>query len=124
MLIHDCFFSRERIYDEAGLTPEGRLAERQSLETKEILIRLRSRLDAELAKDPEFRSQYYTEALHYLKHFWDELFAFLDDGELPIDNNLADRCIRKLTTQRTVSSTSVVMKVLRWLLRTIVSLVR
>ena len=94
------FFSRERIYDEAGLTPEGRLAERQSLETKEIVIRVRSRLDAELAKDPEFRSQYYTEALHYLKHFWNELFAFLDDGELPIDNNLAERCIRKLTTQR------------------------
>ena len=94
------FFSRERIYDEAGLTPEGRLAERQSLETKEIVIRLRSRLDAELAKDPEFRSQYFTEALHYLDHFWDELFAFLDDGELPIDNNLAERCIRKLTTQR------------------------
>ena len=94
------FFSRERIYDEEGLTPEGRLAERQSLETKEIVIRLRSRLDAELAKDPEFRSQYFTEALHYLDHFWDELFAFLDDGELPIDNNLAERCIRKLTTQR------------------------
>ena len=94
------FFSRERIYDEAGLTPEGRLAERQSLETKEIVIRLRSRLDAELTKDPEFRRQYFTEALHYLDHFWDELFAFLDDGELPIDNNLAERCIRKLTTQR------------------------
>ena len=30
----------------------------------------------------------------------DELFAYLDDGELPIDNNLAERCIRKLTTQR------------------------
>ena len=41
-----------------------------------------------------------TEALHYLNHFWDELFAYLDDGELPIDNNLAERCIRKLTTQR------------------------
>ena len=28
------------------------------------------------------------------------LFAYLDDGELPIDNNLAERTIRKLTTQR------------------------
>lgn len=93
-------FSREHKYDELGLTPEERLSERQSLETKEIVIRIRSRLDAELAKEPEFRSQYYTEALNYLKHFWDELFAFLDDGELPIDNNLAERCIRKLTTQR------------------------
>ena len=64
------------------------------------MIRVRSRLKAELAKDPEFRSQYYTEAFHYLKHFWDELFAFFDHGELPIDNNLAERCIRKFTTQR------------------------
>lgn len=93
-------FSRERIYDEAGLTSEERLKERQSLETKEIVIRLRSRLDAELANESEFRSQYYIEALNYLSHFWNELFAYLDDGELPIDNNLAERCIRKLTTQR------------------------
>lgn len=27
-------------------------------------------------------------------------FAYLDDGELPIDNNPAERTIRKLTTQR------------------------
>ena len=93
-------FSREHKYNELGLTPEERLRERQSLETKEIVIRIRSRLDAELAKEPDFRSQYYTEALNYLNHFWDELFAYLDDGELPIDNNLAERCIRKLTTQR------------------------
>ena len=93
-------FAREHRYDEAGLTPEERLKERQSLETKEIVIRIRSRLDAELTKEPEFRSQYYTEALNYLNHFWDELFAYLDDGELPIDNNLAERCIRKITTQR------------------------
>ena len=36
------FFSREHVYDEAGLTPEKRLRERQSLETKELLIVLRS----------------------------------------------------------------------------------
>ena len=94
------FFSKEHIYDEAGLTPEERLRERQSLETKEHLIELRSLLDSELSKDSEFRSQYYTEALNYLNRFWKEIFAYLDDGELPIDNNLAERTIRKLTTQR------------------------
>ena len=94
------FFSKEHIYDEAGLTPEERLRERQSLETKEHLIALRSLLESELSKNSEFRSQYYTEALNYLKKFWKELFAFLDDGDLPIDNNLAERTIRKLTTQR------------------------
>lgn len=97
------FFANEHRYNEAGLTPEQRLRERQSLATKEILIRIRSRLGSELAKDPEFRSQYYTEALSYLNHFWDEIFAFLQDGELPIDNNLAERTIWKLTTQRNSS---------------------
>ena len=94
------FFSKEHVYDEAGLTPEERLLERQSLETKEHLIELRSLLDSELSKDSEYRSQYYTEALNYLNRFWKEIFAYLDDGELPIDNNLAERTIRKLTTQR------------------------
>ena len=94
------FFMRERKYDDAGLTPKERLRERQSLETKELLIELRSLLDSELSRDSEFRSQYYTEALNYLNRFWKEIFAYLDDGELPIDNNLAERTIRKLTTWR------------------------
>ena len=83
------FFANEHRYDEACLSPEERLRERQSLASKEILIRIRSRLDSELAKDPAFRSPYYTEALNYLNHFWNEIFAFLKDGEFPIDNNLA-----------------------------------
>ena len=28
-----------------------------------------------------------------------KIFAYLDKGELPIDNNLAEKTIRKLTTQ-------------------------
>ena len=91
---------RERKYDDAGLTPKERFQERQSLETKELLIELRSLLDSEQSKDSEFRSRYYKEALNYLNRFWKEIFAYLDDGELPIDNNLAERTIRKLTTQR------------------------
>ena len=39
-------------------------------------------------------------ALNYLDKFWDNIFAFLKDGNLPIDNNLAERAIRPLTTQR------------------------
>ena len=93
------FFSKEHVYDEAGFTSEERLRERQSLEMKELLIELCSLLDSELSKDSEFRSQYYREALNYLNRFRKEIFAYLDDGELPIDNNLAERTIRKLTTQ-------------------------
>lgn len=94
------FFMRERKYDDAGFTSEERYRERQSLETKDLLIELRSLLDSELSTDSEYRSPYYTEALHYLNRFWKEIFAYLDDGELPICNNLAERTIRKLTTQR------------------------
>ena len=93
-------FANERRYAEAGLAAEERLRERQSTATKEIVIRIRGRLERELARDTQFRSQYYREALNYLKTFWKELFAYLDDGEFPIDNNLAERTIRKLTTQR------------------------
>ena len=93
-------FANERRYAEAGLAAEERLRERQSTATKEIVIRIRGRLESELARDTQFRSQYYREALNYLKKFWKELFAFLDDGDFPIDNNLAERTIRKLTTQR------------------------
>ena len=76
------FFRNELKYDEARLTPDERLKWRQSLATKEIVIRILSRLGSELAKDPEFRNQYYTEALNYLHHFWNEPFAFLQDGVL------------------------------------------
>ena len=94
------FFMRERKYDDAGFTSKERLRERQGLATKELLIELRSLLDSEQSKDSEFRSRYYREALNYLNRFWKEIFAYLDDGELPINNNLAERTIRKLTTQR------------------------
>lgn len=48
------FFMRERKCDDVGFTPEERLQERQSQETKEFLIELCSLLDSELSKDSEF----------------------------------------------------------------------
>ena len=94
------FYKLEDRYDEEDISPEERGRRRQSLETKEILIRLRSRLDMELAKDVTKRSAYLTEALNYLDKFWDGIFAYQKDGNYPIDNNMAERTIRKLTTQR------------------------
>lgn len=60
----------------------------------------RGRIDAELCNEQGSRSQYYTEPLNYQYHFGDELFAYLDDCEMPIDSNLAEQCVWKLTTQR------------------------
>ena len=94
------FYKLEYKYDKEGISPQVRGVRRQSLETKEILIRLRSRLDMELAKKDEERTPYLTEALNYLDKFWDGIFAYQKDGNYPIDNNIAERTIRKLTTQR------------------------
>ena len=96
----DFYYKRERKYDVEGLTPEERGKRRQDLESKEMLITLRQHLKIELDKDPSETTPYLREALNYLDKFWDNIFAFLKDGNLPIDNNLAERAIRPLTTQR------------------------
>lgn len=54
----------------------------------------------ELAEDESERSSYLTEGLNYLKKFWSGIFAYPKNGIYPIDNNIAERTIRKLTTQR------------------------
>ena len=94
------FYKLEDRYDKEGISLEERGRRRQSLETKEIMMRLRMNLKIELDKADTERSPYLTEALHYLDKFWDGIFAFTKDGNYPIDNNLAERTIRKLTTQR------------------------
>ena len=96
----DFYYKRERQYDAEGLTPEERGKRRQDLDSKEMLITLRQHLKIELDKDPSETTPYLREALNYLDKFWDNIFAFLKDGNLPIDNNLAERAIRPLTTQR------------------------
>ena len=96
----DFYYKRERQYDAEGLTPEERGKRRQDLESKEMLITLRQYLKIELDKDPSETTPYLRVALKYLDKFWDNIFAFLKDGDLPIDNNLAERAIRPLTTQR------------------------
>ena len=96
----DFYYKRERQYDAEGLTPEERGKRRQDLESKEMLITLRQYLKIELDKDPSETTPYLRAALKYLEKFWDNIFAFLKDGDLPIDNNLAERAIRPLTTQR------------------------
>ena len=96
----DFYYKRERQYDAEGLTPEERGKRRQDLESKDMQITLRQYLKIELDKDPSETTPYLREALNYLDKFWNNIFAFLKDGNLPIDNNLAERTIRPLTTQR------------------------
>ena len=87
-------------YETEGLSISEKTQRRNGLETKSLLIDLRQHLDLELARPVEERSGYLTEALNYLQHFWNELTAFVQDGALPIDNNIAERTVRCMTTAR------------------------
>ena len=93
-------YNLERQYTKDGLTNEERGRQRQSLETKGILINLRTHLGIEMAKDPATVTPYLQKALNYLDTFWKNIFAYTKDGSYPIDNNAAERAVRPLTTQR------------------------
>ena len=93
-------YALERQYDIDGITPERRGELRQGLVTKEILISLRQHLGIEKDKDSLSKTPYLTAALNYLDTFWDNIFAYIQDGSYPIDNNIAERAVRPLTTQR------------------------
>ncbi len=93
-------YNLERQYTKDGLTDEERGKQRQSLETKGILINLRTHLGIEKAKDPATVTPYLQKALNYLDTFWSNIFAYTKDGSYPIDNNAAERAVRPLTTQR------------------------
>ena len=43
-------------------------------------------------------------ALHYLQHFWNQLFAYLKDGLYSIDNNITEQSIRPMTVEHKRSS--------------------
>ena len=79
----------ERQYTKAGLTDEERGRQRQSLETKGILINLRTHLGIEKAKDPTTVTPYLQKALNYLDTFWTNIFVYTKDGCYPIDNKRA-----------------------------------
>lgn len=96
----DDLYNLERQYTKDNLTDEERGKQRQSLETKGILINLRTHLGIEKAKDPATVTPYLQKALNYLDTFWTNLFTYIKDGSYPIDNNAAERAVRPLTTQR------------------------
>ena len=93
-------YALERQYSKDGLTDAERGKERQGLKTKEILISLRQQLNIAKSKDPATTTPYLAAALNYLDKFWNNIFAYVKDGSYPIDNNIAERSIRPLTTQR------------------------
>lgn len=93
-------YQLEAQYDTGKLSAEQIKACRQNLKTKEIIIRLRSKLDAMLSDIHPPRGDLMEKALSYLNTFWTQLFAYTKDGCYTIDNSIAERFIRPLSGER------------------------
>ena len=74
---------------------------RNSKETTEIIDKIRTELYDLPANPDESRSELMSKALNYLKNFWNQIFAYRNDGEYSIDNMAAERAIRQITVQST-----------------------
>jgi transposase len=87
-----------RVESEArGLAPEQRCALRQE-KAVPVLDQLKAWLDKSLPQVPPGTAT--GKALHYLHSEWSKLVAYLEDGRLEIDNNLAENAIRPFVMGR------------------------
>lgn len=87
-------YGLERENESGLLSAEQIQCCRQGLKTKEIIIRLRSKLDSLLADVHPPRGDLMEKAVRYLHTFRNRLFAYLQDGCYSIDNSIAERFIR------------------------------
>jgi transposase len=80
-----------------GLGPAARLALRRE-KSAPVVADFRRWLDAQhgrfLPQEP------ITKALNYVNNHWVALIRFLDDGRIPIDNNLAERMLKAVAVGR------------------------
>ncbi len=90
----------EREYEEGRLSPEQIRLCRNNLKTKEIIIKLRSKLDVLLSESHPPRGELMDKAINYMHTFWIQLFAYLNDGSYSIDNSIAEGFICPLAGER------------------------
>ena len=91
---------KEREYEEGKLFPGQIKLCRNNLKTTEIIIKLRSKLDALLSGNHPPCGELMKKVLNYMNTFWTRLFAYLNDGSYSIDNSIAERFIRPLAGER------------------------
>ena len=93
-------YGMEESYRREKLTADEIYSRRNSKETTEVIEKIRTELYDLLANPDENRSELMGKALNYLKNFWNQIFAYRNDGEYSIDNMAAERAIRPITVQR------------------------
>ena len=92
----DWLFKREREWREAKRTSPEILELRNSPEHLARITALRERA-ASLEASP---GSLLERALDYMKGLGDELYTFLSDGRVPMDNNLAERVVKPFVIDR------------------------
>ena len=90
----------EDTYRREKLTADEIYRRRNNKETMEVIEKIRTELYDLLANPDERRSELVSKALNYLKNFWIQIFAYINDGEYSIDNMAPERAIRPITVQR------------------------
>lgn len=93
-------YALEKRYIELKLSPEEIRRRRNSPETTEIIIGMRSLLDLMKSGNAPRRGSLMEKAVSYLDRFWNQVFLYRKDGNYTIDNSLAERCIRPLANGR------------------------
>ena len=93
-------YKLESHYSALGLTPAEIRKRRNNDETSEIVIRLRSKIDAMKAEGHPPRSELLDKAVSYLDSFWKQIMAYRNNGRYSIDNNVAERFIKPLANER------------------------
>ena len=74
----------EEIFLREKLTVDEIYSRRNSKETTEIIKKIRTKLYNLLANPGDSRSELMSKILNYLKNFWNQIFAYRDDGEYSI----------------------------------------
>ena len=63
---------------------------------KEIIGRIRSKLDVPLSETYPLRSELMDKVVNYLHAFWKQLFVYLNNGRYDIGYSIVERFIRPL----------------------------
>ena len=95
-------YKREKLYasNPDYYTPERIKEARNDEYTNDIVNSMHVKLLEMIAKGEDYFPDKVWRALNYFYNFWDQVFAYRNDGEYSIDNTIVERAIRPLTAQR------------------------
>ena len=93
-------YKLETHYEKLRLTPDEIRKMRQGERATDLMIQIRSVLDSLKSPGHPPVSEMLMKAVDYMDDFWEQLFAYRNDGRYSIDNTLAERFMRPISGER------------------------